>query len=166
VGVPVWSVGQVLSADDVNTWFVPVAVVKQDDQTVTSSTALANDDALFVTVAANAEYTFRCWIDYIGLAGVGLKWGWSVPSGTTMRYSCFHNEGGSTGYGNSHIVYGEGDTGLGEANSPTVTALDMKGDVTTSSTSGTLHFEWAQNNSNAQAMHIRHPSFIEMWRVS
>lgn len=165
MAIPVWSVGQVLTASDVNTWLVPTAVYKTGDQSVTSSTTFVNDSELFVTVAANAEYGLEAWIEYIGTGGGDIKWGWAVPAGATMRYSCVHNEGGGTGLNNSHNVYQETDTGFAAGASPSLTSLHMTGRLSVSSSSGTLQFRWAQNTSNASATHVRNPSFIELQRL-
>ena len=68
----------------------PLAAYKTLDETVTNSTTLQNDDALLVSLAANAVYLFAVLLDYEGAAvGTGdLKYGWGVPTGATMRASC------------------------------------------------------------------------------
>lgn len=165
MAIPVWAVGQVLTASDVNNWLVPTAVYKTADEPVTSSAALQNDDELFVAVAANAEYKFTCWVEYIGAAGGDIKWAWSFPTGTTMRYNCLHNEGGTITLNNSHTIYAETDTGAAACTTSVLVALHMTGRVSTGSSSGTLQFRWAQNTSNASATHVRNPSYIELQRL-
>ena len=82
--IPTWSPGQVLVASDVNSWFVPLAVVKGGDQSVTSSTVVVNDTALVVAVASSATYQFSCFISYEGgtQGSSDLKWTWTTPAGT------------------------------------------------------------------------------------
>lgn len=165
MAAPTWSVGQVLTASDVNTWFVPVAATKTADQSVTSSTVLVNDSELLVPVAANATYAFDAWLDFIALAGADIKWTWTVPAGTGLTYSAQHNEGGGTGYNNSQVVYVNSDTVPAAGASPTVTAATMRGTLVTGSSSGTLQLKWAQGASSASATHVRSPSSLELRRI-
>ena len=41
----------------------PLSAVKTSDESVTSSTALQNDNQLYVPLAANAYYAFECYLD-------------------------------------------------------------------------------------------------------
>lgn len=165
MGIPVWSVGQVLTAADVDNWLVPSAVYKTIDQTVTSSTALTNDNELLLAVAAPAEYKLEAWISFLANSAVDIKWSWAVPAGASMAYSALHNEGGGTGFGSSANVYVDSDVPMAAGGSPTVTAILMKGKLTTTTNSGTLQFRWAQNTSNAAATHVRVRSYITLDRI-
>lgn len=165
MAVPVWSVGQVLTADDVNTWFVPAAAYKTADQSLTSSTTLANDNEVLVPLAANAVYKFDAWLDFIATAGADIKWTWTVPAGAGLVYNAEHNEGGGTAYTNSQLVYADTDVPMAAGGSPAVNAVPMKGLMTTSTSSGNIRLKWAQNSSNAGATHVRPGSYIEMRRI-
>lgn len=166
MGIPTWVTGQVLTASDVDTWFVPLSSVKGSDQTVTSSTALVNDTALVLAAAANATYKFDCLVIYTGATGGDIQWTWAVPSGATLLYQCLHNEGGGTGLNNSHLVNTAGFTGLGAASGGTTNiGLGMTGTFQTSSTAGNLQLRWAQNASNATPTTVRALSSIMLRRT-
>lgn len=163
--IPTWSVGQVLTADDVNTWLVPMEALKTGDQAVTSSTALVNDSQLFLSVAANAAYRFECWLAWIATTGADIKWTWAVPAGASLLYSALRNEGGTTLYNNSANVYQDSDVLMANGSSPLVTSVTMKGVLQTSGTSGTVRLKWAQNTTSGSSTHVRAPSYIELQRI-
>jgi hypothetical protein len=166
MAIPVLSVGDVLTASFCNTWFTPDAVYKTVDQTVTSSTTLVNDNELFIAgLSASAEYKMEAWISFLATSGADIKWGWSVPAGASMAYSSLHNEGGGTGFGSSADVKAETDVPMAAGGSPTVTAILMKGKLTTAGSSGTLQFKWAQNTSSASATHVRVRCYIHLDRI-
>jgi len=56
VAIPVWTVGEVLSASDVNSWFVPVVVFKAADEGPITTTTLQNDNELILPVTTGASY--------------------------------------------------------------------------------------------------------------
>src|SRR5215472_8894872 len=68
-----------------------VGVVKPTDQSVTSSTVLVNDNALVIPVVANANYKFDLYLDFEGgtSGSSDIKFTWTVPASTTMRYGIF-----------------------------------------------------------------------------
>ena len=165
MGIPVYSIGQILDADDVNTWLVPKAVFKTADETVTSSTTLQNDDELVLPVAANAGYEFNCWVEYLATSGSDIKWSWAVPASATLEYSALHSEGGGTGFSNSHLVYADTDTPMAAGSAPTVTAISMRGKLSTAGSSGSLQFKWAQNTSGGTATHVRVKSWLRLDRI-
>jgi hypothetical protein len=163
VSVPTWSVGQVLTASDVNTWLVPAEAVKQNDQSTTSA-SVANDNELLLSVAANAEYRFECWLSWVGVVAAGIQWTWTVPSGAGLVYQPLHNEGGGTGLNNSATTYADTDTVTAVGTSPTVAAVLMKGTLQTGSSSGTIRLKWGQGTANGSATHVRSLSCLELQR--
>jgi hypothetical protein len=166
MAAPTYSVGQVLAAADCNTWFTPRSAGKSSAQNVTSSTTLVNDSALFVTVDANAQYFFHLYINYLGgTAGASdLKWGFTFPSGATMRYAGNYLSTGLTvQVGATHIqtdVVAAGTNGGGNN-----LAVDLHGTVFTSSTSGTLQLQWAQNTSSATSTTVGSGSALILTRI-
>jgi hypothetical protein len=164
MGIPTWAVGQVLTASDVNTWFVPAAAYKTTDQTSTSS-ALANDNELFLAAAANAAYRFECWLTWIGVTAANIQWTWTVPAGAGIVYEPLHNEGGGVGLGNACNSYADSDTVSAAGASPTVTAVLMKGHLITVGTSGTVRLKWSQAAANASATHVRPQSYLQLDRI-
>jgi hypothetical protein len=164
--IPTWSVGQVLSASDVNAWFVPLAVIKPTGQPVTSSTALVNDNDLVLPVAASASYLFECVVSFTATSGGDLKWTWAVPAGASLLYQSLHNEGGGTGLNNSAVSYSDANTVPAAGNGATVESVTMRGNLTLSSTAGNLQLRWAQNASNAGATTVRAQSHLSLQRVA
>jgi hypothetical protein len=163
--VPTWSVGQVLSAADVNNWFTPLAVVKPLAQSVTSSTTMVNDNDLVLPVAASVTYEFRCFLNFTAATGGDLKWTWAVPAGAVLFYQTLHNEGGTTGLSNSTIAYSNGNTIQAAGGGGIVEAVRMDGTLVTSSTAGTLQLQWAQNTSSGTATIVRDRCHLILRRV-
>jgi len=164
---PTWSVGQVLTAADVNSWFVPLAVAKTSDQSVTSSTTLVNDTALVLAVAANATYWMELYLNYEGgtANASDLKFGWTFPAGLTIRAQpLLVDPAGATRILNTQIqttVSNAGTQGAGNLSS-----VGLRGNVTTSGTSGNLQLQWAQNTSNGTATIVHTGSLLVLQRIS
>jgi len=143
----------------------PNTVIKPSDQSVTSSTTLVNDSALAAAVGANATYIFAMFIDYEGIASTGdLKFGWTVPASTTMKYIIIGNTTGGAaqnGHGTqaSTPSQGGGGAGVGEGTL-------LFGTINTASAAGTVQFQWAQNTSNATATKVHAGSALILWEVS
>ena len=167
MGIPVWAVGQVLAASDVNTWFVPLAPLKPSDTTITNSTALANDPDLFIPVASVAAYSFTCFLDYEGgtQGSSDLKVHFTVPAGTTMRY---HRKGiDTTGASTIGFLANETSTfAAGSAGASSLKAVEMQGTIVTASTAGNVQLQWAQNTSNATSTIVHGQSNLIAFRIS
>lgn len=142
----------------------PQAVIKGADQTLFSSTTLQNDSALLTTLIANASYLFACYLDFEGASGAGLKWGWTVPSGCTMRYlaAYLNTSAAVTLAGETQASTPAADT-TGSGN---LQGLLMIGSVLAGSAGGTLQLQWAQNSSNAANNIVHAQSFLSLWRIS
>jgi hypothetical protein len=166
VAVPTWVVGQVLTASDVNSWFVPLAAYKGADQSVTSSTTLVNDSALVVPVAANAVYDFSLRVFYTGgTTGTGdIITQLTVPSGTTglLRIAGL-NLSLAFQYGYRTIPIAA--LAFGGNGTSTLEVCEITGTVTTSSTAGNLQFQWAQNTSSATATTVKAGSVLVAQRI-
>lgn len=165
MAVPVWVVGQVLTASDVNTWLTIDAAYKTANQSVTSSTTLVNDSDLVLPVAASAAYKVECWLTFGATSGGDIKWTWALPAGGVLLYQALHNEGGATALSNSATTYSNSDTPMAAGGSPTITAVLMKGHLATAGTSGSIQLRWAQNTSNAGATSVRAPSLLTLDRI-
>jgi len=141
----------------------PLAVIKGADQTLFSSTTLQNDSALIATLAANAGYMFACYLDFEGASGANLKWGWTVPSGCTMRYvAVYANTSGTA------TVAGETQASTPAAQTTgagNLQGLLMLGTVLAGS-GGTLQLQWAQNTTNAVSNIVHAQSLLALWQIS
>lgn len=165
---PTWTVGQVLASADVNSWFVPLVGIKTSDTSRSNTVAQTNDPDLTVTLAANATYEFRMWLNYEGgtQGSSDLKMGMAVPASATARTSCTYvnNSGGAT----VEVYYASGGTALalGTNGAGNIRGFRMVGTVVTAGTSGSLVLSWAQNTSSATATIIHTGSILKAWRVS
>jgi hypothetical protein len=153
---------------------LPDVVVKAANETVTSSTTLQNDDELFVSVEANAQYevSLRLLHDSDNTAAADVKMSWTGPSGATMFWgghgANVAESGASSGtitatnmethLINETMTFGGGDS--------TGTYAILGGVLVTSSTAGTLQYQWAQNTSNAIASTVRAGSTLSVRRIA
>lgn len=148
----------------------PLAAIKGTDQSVTSSTALVSDSALFLQVAANAGYFVVTYIAYEGFTqgSSDMKWQWTGPAGATLSLTdVYYPTSGGIG-ANTNIaaitalstVRTSGTSGAGVK-----LAQLMFGTLTTGGTSGTFQFQWAQNTSSATATIVHAGSAVAAWQV-
>lgn len=164
---PVYSTGDVPTADEVNDWFVNVLWARTlATQSVTSSTTLQDDDYMFVSVDANAEYHVECMVTYGGAAAGDLKMLFRTPAGATFTgmATAIVSTGASQQdiqtmqyAGNSSEVWGT----LGSGQQYGI----VHGALVTVGTAGTFKVEWAQNTSNATATQIFTNSYLKLTRM-
>lgn len=164
MAIPVYVVGQVLPAADVNTWFLPRAAVKPSDQTVTSSTVLVNDTALVVAVDASATYevfTELFWTPVAGGAVPGMSLDFAIPAGATMIYRVISASGPPLSG-----VAGTPGTGFNANSAGTYSILSIHGVCVVAGTAGNLQFKWAQSTSSGTSTVVKANSFISARRIS
>lgn len=163
--IPTWAVGQVLSANDVNQWFVPLAVVKPADTSRNSTTTMSNDPDLVLNVAASATYYVSGVIFYDGPAAGSsdIKYTFTVPTGASGQYFLPRQSlAGNFADAFSHFWT---DTNTANTNSVgTFMILGVMGLLITT-TAGALRFQWAQNTSNATNTRVRANSFLTAQRI-
>ncbi len=164
--IPTWVSGQVLTASDVNAWFVPLFAYKGSDQSKTSNTTMGNDTALVLAAAINTSWKFECFIDYDGgtQGSSDIKWQFTVPAGATMRYyyAGLGTAGGTlAAWSNAGNVQTAGTNGLG-----THRVIYMNGTYVMSGTAGNLQLQWAQNTSSGTATTVYTQSYLQLWRVA
>ena len=152
MALPVWTAGQVLTAADVNKWFVPQLVVKGSDQSVTSSTTLVSDTALVLPLAANTLYNFDLSLLIVANDTAQFKMQLTGPAGATAL-------GGIMGF-NTGASFGASSRGLANpvtftGNGATVAPLWWRGTVQSAGTAGNFQFQWAQNTSNGTACTVK-----------
>lgn len=166
MAVPTWSVGQVLTASDVNTWFVPLAVIKPSLQSVTSSTALVNDTALLLAMAANASYQLNMFLSFDGgtTGSSDLKISFTLPSGATCALQINGYNTASVDVAGSTV--NAGFTQALATNGANPRAASLFGTMNTSSTSGNLQLQWAQSTSSGTATRMFANSNIVMQRIA
>lgn len=167
MAVPTWAVGQVLSASDVNEWFVPRVVIKPTDQNVTSSTTLVNDNALVLPLDSNASYFFFCYLLFEGgtSGSSDLKWSFTLPGTATLRYHAIFNSGSGV------VTVGVSFTGASTNNASTngsgsLRGLTMDGTIVSGATAGNIQLQWAQNTSSGTSTTVHAQSCIWIQRIA
>lgn len=144
----------------------PDAAYKSVDQSVTSSTTLVNDNALFLPLLASATYFFAFSIIYEGgtQGSSDIKTAWTFPSGTTMRYTPvrYNTAGTLASFPNIQTdVVASATSGAG-----TLRSFQGTGTVITSTTAGNLQLQWAQNTSSGTATIVHAGSSIDAWQIA
>jgi len=147
-----------------------IVAYKTADETVTSSTTVQNDDQLFLPLSTNARYLFDSIIFYSGAATPAgdLKLKWTGPTGATMQWANFGvNTSGLTQY-NAVVetLAAASPRAVGTNGAGFWMSCAPKGIVTTSSTSGNLQLQWAQNSSSATGTIVYAGSYIRLVRIS
>lgn len=146
----------------------PNAVVKGADQPLASSTALQNDDALYVALAANTTWIFIAMIEYTGDAAGsgGIQFTFTTPSGSTLVWSQLYLGSSVSAPSMAGTGTGSGQTRSAETNGTAQVPAWIMGSVTVGSTAGNLQFRWAQNASDATATLVKAGSFLASWQIS
>lgn len=143
-------------------------VIKQANQSVTSSTVLQNDNELVIpstVLVLSAQYQFWCFIDYEGgtQGSSDFQWEWSLPAGAAIRYAALYlGTGGgltfSTQVGSANLVAGTNGAGF-------LRGVTMTGTLVMSTTAGAMQFEWAQNTSSGTATIVHAQSSLVLARM-
>lgn len=166
MAIPTWVAGQVLTAADVDAWFVPKAVIKPADTGRVSTTTMTNDPDLLLALASSASYQITGVIFYDGpTAGASdFKWTFTIPSGTSGQYSAAHQNlsGGFAGAFQSNWT----DTVAANTNGVgTIMSVAIQGIIQTGGTAGNLQLQWAQNTSNGTNTHVKAQSYLVAVRI-
>jgi hypothetical protein len=158
-------VGQVLSASDVNSWFVELAVIKPSETARANTTTMTNDPDLVLPLAGSCWYEIRGVIFYDGpTAGSSdIKWTFSVPTGNSGQYFAAHQNLSGVFAGafqsNWTDTLTANTTGVGNR-----MIIEIHG-ITSTASSGNFRFQWAQNTSNGTNTHVREQSFLIARRI-
>lgn len=139
----------------------PLAAYKTGDETLNADATLQNDNELFVSVEANAVYLIEMDFVYSSGATPDIKTTFTGPTGMSGSLTAWTTAAATT---------------VSVSLSPTSTLVfdgtganawaRLTGYITTSSTAGTLQFQWAQNVSNASNTIVRQGSYLNLTRVS
>lgn len=167
MAAPTWNVGQIVTASDVNNWFVGDYAIRTTDLSRASLTTLTADPTLVLPVIANASYWFFMYIDYEGgtQGSSDLKFNYTIPGSAFMRYqiSAIATTGTiaatQTRLGSDTIAVGSSGAGV-------LMGVMGMGTLVNGAGSGNLTFNWAQNTSNTTATTIHAQSAIALIRIS
>lgn len=169
MAIPTWTSGQVLTASDVNTWFVPLAAVKTSNESVTSSTTLQNDDELFVSVTTNSSYLVHCMIFCDGASTGDIKIQFTGPAGATLSGVVNGLTLGAASASDDQVASIDLATaksfGL-QGGAGTTRPLSVLATLVVGGTSGTFRLQWAQDTSDATATRVMTGSHLVLFRIS
>ncbi len=167
MAVPVLSVGDVLTASFCNTWFTDIVRQKPTDEGPITTTTLQNDNDLILPLAANSAYELEGYLAATGgVMGNGdIKLGFTGPAGVTYRFTTtgYHIAGTPPATGNSASL--SSGTASAGVNGGSASPVDIKGWVTTSSTSGNFTLQWAENTGNATGTTVLAGSRLKVRRI-
>lgn len=168
-----FSAGQTLTADDINAAFTGVTelfVIKSADETVTSSTVLQNDDHLFLSPAINTTYDLElCIFHFVAGSIIDMNAAFTFPTGATLSMGSFSPDN-TLGAG-ATVGPGQWINSVGDTSSPSATFVFgsgsdvtsmIKGTLIMGATAGVLHFQWAQNASNATGLTVLAGSYLRL----
>lgn len=141
--------------------------VKTADESVTSSTAMQNDDALTLPVSANTNIAFELWFPVTSASTTpDVKFNLSVPAGATLL-------GAANGFvgGGSSLYSAAGGVSfstVADGIRLTMSSADgmyfvlVNGSVRVGATAGSITFRWAQNTSNATATTVKAGAYLKV----
>lgn len=144
-------------------------LMKTANQVVNNSSTLVNDTHLVLPVAANEVWKFELSLIITSNATADFKMGWSVPSGTTMRWAPLRFGSSSDWMLDSSGAAGQTalitESGTHGFNTPTTEfGLAVRGFIFVSTTAGNVNFQWAQNFATAVNTTVGRGSCMEARR--
>lgn len=162
----------IVAGDDITagllTSMLPVIKAKAVTEPLSASTTMQNDDELFASVAANATYSVMLHLFHDADTTGDINIGWSGPTGATMNWGSVVAHVNETSSGTvtavsmqTRIISEVQSIGGGAS---TGTYSVVHGTLITSSTAGTLNFQWAQRVSSATATNVRAGSTLILHR--
>jgi len=170
MAAPVWNTNDVPTATDFNVWLTNILyATKTSTESVTSSTALQDDDHLFLPLATNSVYWVWGILSTDGASGGDLKVAIASLTGMSIL---LHWDGltSTAATGADDVLYLMEATGT-PATFGTIAAADhrplsFRGTATTTSTAGNFQLRWAQDTSSGTATRILAGSTIWAQRIS
>jgi hypothetical protein len=137
-----------------------ILVRKTADESVTSSTALQNDDHLFFAMTANDVWYVRVGLRVFDASAsvADLKVAFTVPASATAALTTNHNKpgGGPVSRGAGTLVGSSEQFDI----SNTDEWIEIYGLVMNAGTAGNFQMQWAQVVSNASAVTVKTNSCI------
>lgn len=166
---PVITAGQDLTADLLAS-MLPTYVTKTSATTRTSTTTLADDPDMQIALAANATYWIEMYIYYSTGAAAFFKDFWNLPAGATgiRSSSGISSSATATDVVTTQWTVKNAGTAIVHGGSTTVSdfTLTLSTGVITTTTAGTLTYQWAQSVSTAVTTAVRNGSFMRVTRIA
>jgi len=141
---------------------VPKIVAKVADETVNNSSAMQNDNELFIAVAASKKYRLLSRIIYNSNSTADMKFQFTYPVGLTATYSLLCVGSGLATW----AVYEQYETGVGIVEGAGADrSIIINGTVAVGGTAGTLQLQWAQNTANLSNTVVKAGSYLELVEI-
>ncbi len=151
-----------------NTQFIS----KGSTESVTSSTALQNDDDFAFAVLSNGFYVLEGYVIIDGASAGDFNCDFTVPAGATLAWTNFANTGPDAGTSVTDmntVIQAASEARkintLPLANPPGL-SFAPRGYLNIGATAGTLQFRWAQGTSNGTATRVQGGSWMKLSRVA
>lgn len=165
--------GQKLRASELND--IGITAYCTTDVTKNANTTLGDVTGMSVSLAANAQYAVDGWLYWQSNPTADIKFGWTVPSGTTGFWSIIGPRVDTAPVAGSerinHTDYGTVATSstLSAAGDDEFTGTVFISAVPhcyfTTTNAGTLQLQFAQNTSNASNTIIKTGSWMRVTRL-
>jgi hypothetical protein len=140
-----------------------VTIRKSADESVTSSTAVQNDNDFFFTAGANETWAFQMFFEVNSSTTADFRTRIDAPAGTTCRVAYNNLFNATNTYTSDCNVAGEliNDQGATFDN-----AYVVYGTVVTGGTGGTIQLRWAQGTSAGTATIVRGGGQMIAYKIS
>jgi hypothetical protein len=150
---------------DALTYMLPLVAVKPTDQTVTSSTVVVSDTALFLPVLPSSKYEIDLVMTWTGVASnatPGLKYDFTLPAGATFANFT------SMGYAAGAFAFNIENAGTpaSYASGATTSNHLVRGLLVVGVTAGNFQLQWAQGISSATSTVMKANSFLTARRIA
>ena len=151
------SQGRILSGPDkpeLSNALHALAVIKESDESVSSSTTLQEDDDLTVDLRSNTTYVINALIRVDSASSSpDIKYGFNAPAGSTVTISWFGVEDPAGNFAGG-IIESTGDEGDSIQLDPAQQNFIRFFGTVQVGVAGALTFKWAQNVSDATSTDV------------
>jgi len=138
---------------------------KSADESLANSSALQDDDELFLKLPANTTYAIDGAI-FVSSTSVipDIKIAFTFPNDSIMDVGFMAADSGSFSSAQLLETSGASSNAIAlTANTPQV--IHIKGTIKMGSSSGNINFQWAQNTSNANATVVKEGSYLKAGEI-
>lgn len=158
-----FTAGMDLNAELLNAAFGVIAR-KTSDEGVNNSSTLQDDNDLQWALQASLVYTIDIYVAYNTNSTADIKFGWTVPASSTLRWSFVGVDTAlALKASSSSILNGTSVEAFG--GDGTERYVQIHGVISTSTTAASLVLRWAQNTANVSDTFVRNGSWGIVRRV-
>lgn len=140
-------------------------IVKSQDESLSASTTLQDDNEIQFPAVANASYSFEMILAYTGNGTNDFKHAFALTSGTFTRSWRFHMGLGPTTAIAQTALVADMTTAINNAAVSEAAIVHVIGHFVTD-TSTTVKLQWAQQTSDAGAIVVKAGSLLRYRRIA